>query len=86
MQTNARDDVLHSQHDLHVHALERNVGDSDDLCDRCILDSSGDANRYAPNTSGVQCSDMDATILANSPNRMANAMLPMMDPKTNRKS
>ena len=61
------------------------MGDDDGPYDRCILGSSGDANRYAPNTNDELYNDMDATNLANSPNRKANANIPKMVPRTNHK-
>lgn len=59
---------------------------SDGLYGKHILGSGGDTNKYAPNKDGAQCSDMDATILANNPNRKANAMRPKMVPRTSHKS
>ena len=83
---NALDDGLHNQNGSRVCALVYNVGDGDALCDKSSMGDDGDTNTYAPNTCGEQCSDMDATILANSPNRMANASIPKMVPKTNHRS
>ena len=85
MQMSALDDVSHSLNDSHAHALEHNVGDDDGPYDRCILGGSGDANIYDPNINDELCNDKDATNLANSPNRKANASTPKMAPRTNRK-
>lgn len=59
------------------------MGGGDKQYDTSNMDDDGGANTYAPNTDDVLCNGMDATNLANNPNSMANAMLPMMDPKTN---
>ena len=59
------------------------VDDGDVPCGTSNMDDSGDTNTYDPNTGDALRNGMDATILANSPNSMASASIPMMDPKTN---
>ena len=86
MQTNALDGVSHNPNDLRVCALVYNVGDGDALCDMSNMGDGDDTNTCAPSTCGEQCSGMDATILANSPNRMVNASIPTMVPRTSHRS
>mgnify|MGYP003526775932 FL=1 len=82
---NVQGDDERSPNGLCVHALERSVGDSDVLCDTSRWGDDGDANSSDPNIGDGLCSGMDATILANNPNRMVSASIPTMVPKTNHK-
>lgn len=86
MRTNALDGVSHSPIESRDHALVHSVDDSDAPCDMSNMDDGDGTNAYAPNTYGALCNDMDATILANNPSRKANASIPTMVPKTNRRS
>ena len=60
-----------------------NVDGSGGPNDMSRLDDDSGANTYAPNTCDALCNYMDATMLANNPNRKVNASKPMMGPRTN---
>ena len=83
MQTNVLGGGSRSPNGSRVCASVYNVGDGDALCDMSNMGDGDDTNTCAPSTCGEQCSGMDATILANSPNRMVNASIPTMVPRTN---
>jgi hypothetical protein len=84
-QTNDLDVVEHNHYDLHDRTLDDNVGDGDAQYDKSRLDNDSGANSSDPNIKMDQCSDMDATMLDNIPNNMANASTPTTIPKTNHK-
>ena len=86
MQTNALDDDDHNHCDALYGALDDSVDDDDEPYDTSRLGDGGDTSSSDPNIDGRLRSGMDATILANSPNRKENANIPTMVPKTNHKS
>ena len=77
---------MHNHCGVHDHTYYDNVHDDDDPYGKSSKDSGSGANSSDPNTRKDLRNSMDATNLANSPNNMASASIPMMFPRTNHKS